>query len=101
MANSIIDDMLKNQVPNQGKKKGSKFLLVLVLLLVIAIIGGLVYILVMKTRNKMTPKDAFITYLGKGNVSTVFNLEKLDKLNYRTQSESSTSTTEITGNLSS
>ena len=101
MANSIIDDMLKNQVPNQEKKKGSKFILVLILLLVIAVIGALVYILIMRTRNKMTPKDAFVTYLGKGNVSTVFNFEKLDKLNYRTQSESSSATTEITGNMSS
>lgn len=102
MANSIIDDMLKNQVPNKEKKSGgSKLLLVLILLLVIALIGALVYVLILKTKNKMTPKDAFITYLGKGNMATVFNLEKLNTLNSRMQTDSSTSTTEITGDISS
>ena len=100
MANSIIDDMLKNQAPNKEKKKGSKILLFVIVLLVILLIAAIIIVVILKNQNKLTPKAAFIQYLGKNSTSAL-NFEKRNNLNYRLQNESAESQTEITGNMTS
>ena len=101
MANSIIDDMLKNQAPVKEKKKGSKLIIFFVILLIIILITAVAAVLFLKQQNKLTPKDEFVKYLGKSNVSSVLNLEKMNTLNSKLQSESSELKIEVTGSISS
>lgn len=100
MANSIIDDMLKNQAPIKEKKKGSKILIFVIVLLVILLIAAIIIVVILKNQNKLTPKAAFIQYLGKSTTSAL-SFEKRNNLNYRLQNESAESQTEITGNMAS
>ena len=100
MANSIIDDMLKNQIPNEPKKKGSKVFIVLIIILMMIIALAVVAIFILKNQNKLTPKEAFLQYLGKGNISNVLNFEKLNYLNTRIQEESAEATMDVTGDFS-
>lgn len=99
MSNNLIDDMLKQQVPKQKKKGGIGIIIFfLIFLLAIAAAGFAVFMYV-KNQNKVTPKDEFIQYMGKCNISNVLNFEKINNLNDRIQSETSETTTEITGDI--
>ena len=99
MANNIIDDMLKEQIPNKtDKKKKPKILIVFIVLLLIILVLAVVVFFFLKNQQKVTPKDSFIEYLGKTNISNALNFEKVDNLNERMKTEPSESETEITNN---
>lgn len=99
MANNMIDDMFKNQVPK--KKKGKKIVGILIILLLVAIaVAAVAAFLILRNQNKPTAKDGFVQYLGKDSFKTVLNLEKMNAFTNRVQSEITESTTDITGNLS-
>ena len=99
MANNVIDDMLKQQVPKQKKKGGMGIVIFFMIFLLAIAAAGFAVFMYVKNQNKVTPKDEFIQYLGKSDISNVFNLEKFNTLNDRIQSESSEITTEITGDV--
>ena len=96
MANSI-EDMLKNQMPKK-KKSGVKIIFLLLFLILIAAAAVVAY-MYFKGQNKVTPKQYFLQYLGKGNAFNVTNLEKIENFATRFQSEQSESKTELTVNL--
>ncbi|MBR2290195.1 MAG: hypothetical protein IJ867_06385 [Clostridia bacterium] len=101
MANSIIDDMLKNQVPPK-KKSGSKVAVVfLIILLILAVAAAVVAVLYLKKQNEVTPKQYFMQYLGKINTSEILNFEKMDTFQTRLQNEAEEATTEISATVSS
>lgn len=101
MANSIIDDMLKNQVPNNKEKKsGARFIIFFLIFLIIIVAIALGVFWYLKNSKKETPKEDFINYLGKGNISSVFNFEKINELVSRIEEEESETSTEISANLS-
>ena len=99
MSNNLIDDMLKQQVPKQKKKGGVGIVIFFMIFLIAIAAAGFAVFMYVKNQNKVTPKDEFIQYLGKSDISNVFNLEKFNTLNDRIQSESSEITTEITGDV--
>ena len=101
VANSIIDDMLKNQVPPK-KKSGSKVAVVfLIILLILAVAAAVVAVLYLKKQNEVTPKQYFMQYLGKINTSEILNFEKMDTFQTRLQNEAEEATTEISATVSS
>lgn len=97
MANSIIDDMLKDQIPNDGgnKKKKSKILIPIIIILIILIILAIVAIIYLKKANEISPKLAFFEYLGKNNISEVLEFDGLNELKNRMTSESSETSSKI------
>lgn len=98
MADNIIDDMLKNQVPK--KKKGSGVAIFFLIVMLILVIGAGAYAFwYYKEKNKVTPKEEFLSYLGNVNFSNVLNLEKNKVLSNRLVNESSDISTEITGDV--
>lgn len=95
----MIDDMLKNQVPKKSKGKGLKvcvFFIVFFLILLAVSIGVLYFL---KNKKSVSPKDDFINYLGKGNISNVLNFEKINNLSTKFNSEPSESNTELTADI--
>lgn len=99
MANNVIDDMLKQQVPKQKKKGGMGIVIFFMIFLLAIAAAGFAVFMYVKNQNKVTPKDEFIQYMGKCNISNILNFEKINSLNNRIQSETFETTTEITGNI--
>lgn len=95
----MIDDMLKNQVPKKTKGKALKVFVffIIFLLILLAVAVGVLFFL--KSQKKVSPKDEFVSYLGKGNISNVLNFEKVNNLSTRINNEQSESSTEITADI--
>lgn len=98
MSNNYIDDMLKNQISKKPKKRGSGVFVILLIFIIAIIAGGVCVFFYIKNQNKPTSKMAFIQYLGKSNMSTVLNFEKMNTFNNRIQNEPSETEIKITGN---
>lgn len=98
--NNVIDDMLKNQIPNPKKKnKSGIFVFFIIFLLLIVAAGALVFFY-LKNNKKMIPKDQFLQYLTKSNFSNILSLEKYNILTDRMKSNSFEAVTEVTGDVS-
>lgn len=96
MANSIIDDMLKEQMPNKNSKgKSSKIFIFLFILLMVVIILSVLGIIYLKKKNEITPKLKFLEYLGKGNLSTILNFETYNQLEEKMKNENSQTLTNM------
>ena len=96
MANSIIDDMLKEQMPNKNSKgKSSKIFIFLFILLIVVIILSVLGIIYLKKKNEITPKLKFLEYLGKGNLSTILNFETYNQLEEKMKNENSQTLTNM------
>jgi len=98
VANSIIDDMLKDQIPDgdSKKKKSPKLLIIFIILLIIAIIVAAVVIMLMKKKNEITPKMAFLECLSRSNLSAVLDFDSYNSLEEKMKNESSHSESKIT-----
>jgi hypothetical protein len=103
VANSIIDDMLKDQIPNENpkKKKSTKLFIFIIVLLIIVIILATVAIIYLKKKNEITPKIAFLEYLGKTNLTTVLNFESYNTLAEKLETESSQTSSDVSFSVTS
>ena len=107
MANSIIDDMIKEQIPNEnpkkninGNQKSFKGVIFLILLLIIVVTVSMFVILYLK-KNEVTPKLKFIEYLGKNNFNTILDFENYNSLYQKKSEQSSETTSDITFSVDS
>ena len=96
MANSIIDDMLKEQIPNNNsKKKKNGLWILLILFLIIIIIVAIVGILFLNKKNEITPKAEFLSYVANSNFEAILNFDSYNVLADKMKNESSEIDTEI------
>lgn len=107
MANSIIDDMIKEQVPNEnpkknsnGNKKSFKGVIFLIILLIIVMVAGVFVVLYLK-KNEITPKLKFIEALRKNNLSTILDFENYNSLIGKQEEQSSETTSDISFSVDS
>ena len=99
MANTIFNNMVQNEIPEKPRRRGLKILIFLLIFLIVLAITGIIIFIFLKNQVKTTPKEEFISYLGKTNISNNFNFEMMKTLNTRLDNETSESTSNITVNL--
>lgn len=110
MANSIIDDMMKEPIQNENpdkksdkktNKKSKLPLILLLLILILAVLAGTVIYMYFQTKEEITPKAEFFEYLAKSNLDEILNLETYNTLLEKLSSENSHTATDISFELTS
>lgn len=113
MANSIIDDMLKEQFPNnnnnnnfnnfnnsnfknRNSKGPKKIIIISIVLLLLIIVVAVVLIFILKGSKKDSTKSEFLKYVAQGNITTILNFDEYMDLQNKMQDSSSKSESKVT-----
>jgi flagellar basal body-associated protein FliL len=96
--NSIIDDVIKDQIPNdnsKNNKKGSGLKIVIIFLLIVLIILAVFAMVYLKLSSKISPKVEFFEYLRKNNIASILESNTYDELYEKMQNSSSETTSQV------